>query len=101
MDKRYERANEIIESHMASKAEMLREMGLPVVKTATYNRGTKYINLPIEEVEAFMEDLLIMVNRYRELYHDGEAVSPDQIVSHVITKVSHFDALMHTHYIEH
>lgn len=101
MDHRYKRANEILESHMASKESMLQELGLPVVKNLAYNRGTKDINLPIEEVEALMEDLLITVNRYRELYHEGNDVTLDNVVSHVITKVSHFDALMHTHYIEH
>jgi hypothetical protein len=101
MDHRYKRTNEILESHMASKAEMLKELGLPVVENLAYNRGTKDIKLPIEEVEALMEDLIITVNRYRELQHEGNDVTLDHVVSHVITKVSHFDALMFKYYIEH
>jgi len=68
--------------------------------TAEYNRGTKSISIPIEEVEHFMSDLIITANRWRELSDNGEQVTIYHVVQNVMSIIGLFDACIYKQYID-
>jgi hypothetical protein len=112
----YVKANEILDQNTREAliqdglAETVYEaMGSPVNTTAnelvkymtgSYNRGTKKVLIPIEEVECLLDNIVCTANRYRTLQSEGNEVTVDTVVRAILTTISHFDICIQKAYVE-
>lgn len=113
MHNTFTRENEILDAFMRTPDNLKVQMkamevagadiSLDVLKARSqqYNRGTRQVSVPWDEVESFMADLIIKVNRWKELHEQGEAVTVDDVVNSTLSTIILFDSLMFSHYLEH